>query len=141
MHKHQRSPSSNQWACSVQEDFKVLLASDNLILNAMNLSPMKSTLGRDLLSLHSFSFSDSASQLTRSPSVVLLNNKAFASALPAQIFAGEELMERIWSTTEACNTLICNIMQVSDTKGRDSEMVEMELMGRDLCKGSQSVFL
>lgn len=44
-------------------------------------------------------------------------------------------MERIWSTTEARNTLICN-MQVSDTKGRDSEMVEMELMGRDLCKGS-----
>lgn len=53
MHKHQRSPSGNQWACSVEKDFKVLLAADHLILNAMNLSPLKSTLGRGLLSLHS----------------------------------------------------------------------------------------
>lgn len=34
MHKHQRSPSGSPWACPVEKDFKVLLASDNLILDA-----------------------------------------------------------------------------------------------------------
>lgn len=49
-------------------------------------------------------------------------------------------MERLWSTNKHVIP-IYNIMQVSGTKGRDSGMAEMELVERDLCKGSWSVFL
>lgn len=130
MQKHQRSPSSKQWTCIFRKIFKVLLASNNLILKATDLSPIKKHTGRDLFQLLLITQLD---YLVLSHIYNIMQQNHLHLFVAASIFLQERsLAKRIWSTG-VCKwpPWFHNMMQASGTKGREQEKM-IEMMGRDL---------